>query len=393
MAKPPRASTRSQAALRTSPVSSTGIAKKIEKLLDPFDSCAVAIFSISCLLVACVSIYVWAHRKDPPISRVKTLFESIEFTSDGTMTPLYKDAVFERWFGRGELQSLKNRINEKAQIEAQQNARERRDLLGPLQELAQRGLGTSGPIRVVTSGGDQKTDVEWNSLQLPFVRDWLKDNIKLLAPDKTVDATRLLAALEAQIERENERKERLRSEVHVLDAALSFSWLLIDHSNWVWEVVAWTWFGVLANTLIALIHSSRDKNYKADEFVLVFPKLLLAPLLSVVCVALWSSGFTSAPVTFVNLPLFLVFSFSLGLVTEQLYDLLRSSARWLVERFLPIDQEKMAAAGRDEPYGFIHPLPTPSAPPSNLKQLAEELRARANAEIERGIVTRLSPNP
>ncbi|MDP2136738.1 MAG: hypothetical protein Q8J74_02685, partial [Candidatus Didemnitutus sp.] len=168
----------------------------------------------------------------------------------------------------------------------------------------------------------------------------------------------------------------------------SFDWLKIEDAQWVWEVVAWTVFGFLANTLISLFKHCRERTYSADEFLLIFPKLVLAPLLSVVVVALWSSGISTAPINYLNLPVFLVFAFSLGFCTEQLYVAVKDITGWFISRFVKVSEDRVAELAKSVPYVFVNPPPAASVPPpANLKQLRERIDSVAKAEFERGTVT------
>lgn len=358
-----------------------------------FESAATALAFMVLTLFATAAFYIWAHSRGPSgLERhLAAMAQAVRFSADGFCSPWFDDAALERWYGRGEIAAVKSRIKEKAADVARQNAQERRQVLGQVRDLGVRGVSDAGPLAFLPAPGHDTGDAAWNAIRLDEVSSWLEGKAPLFAAARQPDVVRLGEALDRQQEREADRRRLLQAELGSLDSALSFAWLKVEGAGWVWEVIAWSIFGVIANTIVGLIQAAGAHRYKADEFVLVFPKLALAPLLALVAVALWSSGFSTASVTFVNLPLFLVLAFSLGLATEQLYTALRQAAQWLVARFTALDEDKFKAAEQGLAYRFVTP-PPPAAPtpPANLRQLGELLRATGQAAVERSLVAQLS---
>ncbi len=364
--------------------------------LDVFDTAAVALVTLVLMLLVTATVYFWLHRHPKTEAELeRDLRNAVIVSPDGFCHLSYDDGELAKWFGQGEIDLFKSRLKEKAADIAHQNALERRQVLAPLRAFADRGLSEVGPLQFLPTSGPDTDDAPWNSVLLDETALWLKARGNTFVPEKQIEYQRYLEMLGRQAAREHERAERLKREVQGLDSSLSFDWLQVENSKWILEVIAWTIFGVIANTTIGLVESARKGTYKADEFVLFLPKMFLAPVLSVVAIALWSSGFTTAPISFLNLPLFLVLSFSLGLVTEQVYTALRKAAQWLVARFVSIDEEKFAAAAKNLPYTFVNPKPAPAsatgdAAPANLKQLAAALQTQASADVERGLVSKLA---
>jgi hypothetical protein len=387
------ASGKRQAHFRLSAMQRGGArAANAERVIDFFDSPAVALASMVVLLFVACAVYVFEHRHalQAEQSHNQALRDAVIIADDGMCTLTFRDEVLQRWYAPGKIDSLKARLKDDAAAVAAKNALERRAVLGQLREFSVRGISDPGPLAVLpTTATADRDDAPWNSVVLPEVNQWLERMRPLFIAEKQPRVGVYKDEVFRQIRREDVRKAALHDEVMGLESNLSFAWLQVEHSSWIWEVVAWTVFGVIANTIIALIAASRDGSYKADEFILVFPKLALAPFLSIVAIALWVSGFTNAPVTFLNLPLFLVFAFSLGLVTEQLYTLMRNTANWLVTRFVTVSEDKLAEAAKNTPYKFVNPPPAAAAP-QNLAQLGAGLKALANADVERGVVSQLA---
>jgi hypothetical protein len=320
---------------------------------------------------------------------------ALQFSADGNFTPHYDDAVLGKLFAPVKIAEIKERVAGKAGAARTQTEIERRQLLEPLRVFADRSLSDTGPLMILSDRTPKETGGLWTGLNLEEIRRWLDSRRSRLAVEKQNDLEAQIAAIERQIQRESVRKTNLSTELRALESGLSFNWLHIAGAAWVLEVISWTIFGFFANTLITLFQHCRKGTYSADEYILIFPKLVLAPLLSVVAVALWSSGISSAPINFLNLPIFLIFSFSLGFCTEQLYGALKDVTGWFLSRFVKVSEDRVAELAKNVPYVFVHP-PAPAAsdaaatPPQNLRQLRAKLEQAAQAGFERGAVAKLS---
>lgn len=356
----------------------------------------VAVVTTTLLLVVVALSYVGSHtRGSTATERYHQLVRSaVWFSPDGNFEPTYDDSVLGKLYAPIKIADIKERISTKAAAARTQTEIERRQLLEPLKQFADRSLSDTGPLMILKDNQPQDAGRLWTSVNLDEIRFWLGSKAARIADEKQTDYREYLAAVERQLAREAARKIGLRTELHALESGLSFDWLHIDGAYWVLEVMSWTVFGFLANTLITLFQHCRKRTYSADEYVLIFPKLALAPLLSVVAIALWSSGISSAPISFLNLPIFLIFSFSLGFCTEQLYVALKDITGWFLSRFVKVSEDRVAELAKNVPYTFVHPAPTagnPAAPsPQNLRQLREQLEQVAQAGFERGAVAKLS---
>jgi hypothetical protein len=317
--------------------------------------------------------------------------QMLVFSPDGNFEPRYDDSVLGKLFAPTKIVELKQRIAAKADAARRQTGFERRQLLGSLARFVDRGISDLGPLEVIAHPPASEPDGVWTGVNLCEIRRWLADKRPLFAGEKQADTGSFVEAIDRQVARERVRQTLLKRELRALDSGLSFEWLRIDGWHWVLEVVGWTVFGFLANTLISLFQHCRRGSYSADEFILIFPKLALAPLLSLVAVALWSSGISNAPINYLNLPMFLVFAFSLGFCTEQLYTAMKDIASWFISRFATISEDRVAELAKNVPYAFVNP-PPPAAgpPPENLQQLRVRSETVARAGFERGTVTKQS---
>ena len=105
---------------------------------------------------------------------------------------------------------------------------------------------------------------------------------------------------------------------------ISFSWLYHDNDlGWLIELVFWSVAGLLCNTVIMLNLALTSKQYSPAQFFLFIPQLFIAPILSVVILALVAGGITDSGIELANLSQFLIFSFLLGFNVENLTMVIR----------------------------------------------------------------------
>lgn len=360
---------------------------------DLFESQLLALSFVVVLLLGFGAAYIAGHWRSGSgaAEHDRMMRAALEFSPDGNFTPSYDDSILGRFFAPVRIVEIKERIAAKSDAARRQTEVERRQLLVPLQRLVERGLTEQGPLEIIAHPPDHDSAVVWAGVNLDEIQRWLCERHDRFAPEKHPEVDDYLGALGRQTCRETARKTLLRRELQALDSSLSFSWLRIDGAYWVLEVAGWSVFGLLANTLITLFQHSRKRTYSADEFILLFPKLVLTPLVSVVAVALWCSGISDAPINHLNLPVFLIFAFSLGFCTEQLYVAIKDITAWFLSRFVKISEDRVAELAKNVNYAFANPPPPAGAPPpENLKQLRARMDAVAKTEFERGLVAKLS---
>lgn len=125
------------------------------------------------------------------------------------------------------------------------------------------------------------------------------------------------------------RKEMMISAHEELRPQLSFLWLYHPGSMWIVELVFWSWFGLFSCSLVNLNKVCRERRYTASEFSLMFPRIILAPVLGMVVVALISSGYAMQDQKLNNFPYLLMLFFFLGFTSENVNLIIRDVANKL----------------------------------------------------------------
>ncbi|UAA37550.1 hypothetical protein KIH87_12600 [Paraneptunicella aestuarii] len=125
------------------------------------------------------------------------------------------------------------------------------------------------------------------------------------------------------------RKEMMISAHEELRPQLSFLWLYHPGSMWIVELVFWSWFGLFSCSLVNLNKVCRERRYTASEFSLMFPRIILAPVLGMVVVALISSGYAMQDQKLNNFPYLLMLFFFLGFTSENVNLIIRDMANKL----------------------------------------------------------------
>jgi hypothetical protein len=367
---------------------------KTEKIITYFERPSFAFFWILGMLLFVAALYAGLHAFTGCSceKRDATMREAVIVSGDGRFALSYRDGVLEHNFAKARINEMKQHLDEMRLQLLPVALAQRRQVLVPAVDFAHRALADRAQPGILGLDPRQVQDSDLQLAIIPVTIEWLEAQAERLAPENKAYLPTLLARLRDQHAREETARETFKADVSRLESALSFCWLWVDGCGWIAEVVFWSLFGVLANTIIALITRSRAGQYSADEFVLVFPKILLAPLLAVVVIAIWATGLSEAQVGYLNLPMFLVFAFCLGFATEQVYTLLRDLAQGIVGRLARLSDTKLEEAARNDPYRFVHPPADPASvpPPKTLTELRQTLTDVAQSQMERGIVTQLT---
>lgn len=344
------------------------------------------------LSAICVIPYIALHllyRPKPfdPIS-VVTIW------ADGTFKPSLQEAKLERFFSKLQIVEMDKRLNDKAAALSQRALEQRRDTLLPLAQLVQHSLREYGPPAVLGKDVSKIADAELLRSNLAIFHDWLTNNLPNLPPEKQAVGRQAATMLVALNRYEEGLREKLIDEIRGLEPPLSFNWLFTEDGWWAFEVLMWSFLGVHANTVIALILACRRSQYSPSEFVLVFPKIILAPLVAFVFVAFWSTGMSESKINYLNLPYFLVFSFLLGFGTEGLYEKLRDLVALVVTPAATLDQRRVEEHSRNIPYRYQNPdLKTADLPAvKSLSLLEKQLGAVLKAKLERSVIAKAAVN-
>jgi len=349
----------------------------------------VTLFGASVVVLGLyVSIHL-IHREKPFKAE-----DAVRIAEDGTFEPTFKEAVLQRFFSRQQIVEMEQRVREKAQSLSQSALEMRRDTLLPVIAVVQSTLGTRGRPGLLGQDAATVTDAELSRVRLGLLSAWLSTNVSGVVPEQRPAIQQLVAEISLLDNLENETRKELRTELQELEPPLSFCWLYTECGWWLIEVLLWSFLGVQANTIIALIGACRESKYSPAEFVLFFPKILLAPLLALVVVAFWSSGLSESKISYLNLPYFLVFSFALGFVTEGIYEKLRELGRLVVTPSTTLSQAKLEEASRRTPYQYRtrNVMPADLPPANSFAELEKNISTVLKARAERAVVAATALN-
>ncbi|MEM9381037.1 MAG: hypothetical protein AAGB93_13885 [Planctomycetota bacterium] len=199
-----------------------------------------------------------------------------------------------------------------------------------------------------------------------------------------------IESLRARVALEDQQRTRMKAQVGALDPPLTFRWLYHRQSGWIFEVAFWTIVGLLCNTMIALISASKTGGYRPELFLLLFPKLAIAPVLSIVIVALFSSGNGQYEISVLNLPMFLVLAFILGFASEGLYDKIRDISNVILPS-VAIDEGQLASERRRSLSSLVQLRkrelrPTEMASPETTEDLRRDLERLIAPRVQNALV-------
>ncbi len=344
------------------------------------------------LVVLALVPYLLVHFIHKP-----TPFEpasAVQLSPDGTFKPFFLEGELERFFSKAQINDLEKRLGDKAAELSQRELERRRSVFLPAIQATKELLPGYNPPGVLGRDTAKVTDEDLLREDLSILIPWLTNNPGRFAPENRALFQELAQQFIALDLAEERIREQLRAESAALKPPLPFGWLFTEGAWWTIEVLVWSFLGVLANSIIGLILACRRSAYAPSEFVLVIPKIFLAPLLAFVIIAFWSTGFSESKITYLSLPYFLVMSFLLGFVTEGLYEKLRDLANLVVTPAATVSEQKVQDATRDEPYRFQNPTVRPGdqPPPRTLDEVRDQLRSVVKARLERSVVARTAVN-
>jgi hypothetical protein len=352
------------------------------------------IWSFALLMFAGV-VYLVVHLIAPATSFDPR--EALQFEPGASLRPIYSMALLERFCSKASIAQISERLEQKRQFLSGSLLRQRRAALSPVMGLNQAALLWEGtPPAILGLSPDKATDEDFATADLGSMLLWLSNRVDTLKePGNRRAFLTAIEGLKESAARETRYQDELLREMDGLLPNLSFGWLYTESGWWVFEVLFWSFAGVLANTIIGLILACRARTYNAEEFTLILPKIFLAPALAIVFVALWTTGFSEAQITYLNLPYFLVFSFLLGFATESLYTKLRDLVGLVVTPSATVSEPRLRAAAADVPYPWIHKLEEARArpAPASLQALEAKATAVALATAERATVAAAAQQP
>ena len=358
----------------------------LDLVSDP--GCAIRYTVISLLSTALLYVVVHIFMEEDPTR----LSEALTISDDGRFKTYYRDDILDHYFARNRVNEWKQRTDEKCLAFRQDAAMRRLLVLDSVRQFIRGSLENAAPPggawHVYTNF--TVTNILW--VELPSLTNWLGRQYSAVVPSKTNLLNELISQVAALHSDEERWRNHLKAEIASLKEHISFDWFRIHEWRWLVEVFFWCTFGVLANTFITLIFAARENRYDAREFLLVIPKATLAPVLAVVIIAWWATGLSESPINFANIPYFLILSFALGFVTENLYVKIKELGTLIVAPSATASAARMQAAARRDLYKFVHPKVDPGILPAaqTVPELSTQLRTVLKGALEHGIVTRVA---
>ncbi|TWX64302.1 hypothetical protein ESZ36_20215 [Colwellia demingiae] len=278
----------------------------------------------------------------------------ITFTSSGLLTYNINHAALERYYDPVIYQSFIVQFQRDVAVEKKQLLDHRSHVFSVIRASLKEAFKNQVPILIPLSGSDlsetQKQIFEVTLLPEVISRlETLKTEINYAAETDSVKSV-LVSQLKQNISEleflqalQEGSKMRLSQSAKNLQPQLSFMWLYHSGNGWIAELIFWALFGLYSCTLVNINKRIRLSNYEAKEFVLLFPRMLLAPTLSIVVIALLSSGYADQQSNLNNFPYFLMLAFFLGFNSESLTGIIRDTSNKIL-RPISLSTEKMQQA-------------------------------------------------
>ena len=278
----------------------------------------------------------------------------IPFPSSGLLTYNINHAALERYYDPVVYQSFIAQFQLDVAVEKKQLLDHRSHVFSAIRTSLKEAFKNQVPILIPLSGSDlsetQKQVFEVTLLSEVISKlETLKTEINYAAETDSAKAVlvsqlkQYISELETLRTLQADSKMRLSQRAKNLQPQLSFMWLYHSGNGWIAELIFWALFGLYSCTLVNINKRIRLLNYEAKEFVLLFPRMLLAPTLSIVVIALLSSGYADQQNNLNNFPYFLMLAFFLGFNSESLTGIIRDTSNKIL-RPISLSTEKMQQA-------------------------------------------------
>lgn len=321
-----------------------------------FGSPVRAHIALTVALVVLFAFYFFVHLfRDVDESPWR---DAIQPSPVGYLEFKYDDDVLLRFFSPKKVDDIKKRLGDEITHERETAFEYRKRVINSaaqfIQTYEQSKINPPVIFRLAGPAANRgdvtpATDRDYELTNLETLIGWLRNARIDMASE---DLTRYQAELDSLIALDSAEQKIIadaRARIAGLDYEFNFLWLYHEKSGWVFELVFWAIIGVLVNTLIALISLSRLKfsadlsaassaapstnRYNAAEFLLFVPKVVLAPIVGLIVLALIVTGITETQITLSNLPMFLVFAFIAGFASERFTGLIRTAVNHLIPKF------------------------------------------------------------
>lgn len=355
---------------------------------------AFCILMLIAVLLMYVLIQIFRERPGAPWKGSISMQPSAYFVIQ------YDTGKMKKYFSPDSISEFRESLEKEAGASRKNYLQRRRDVLERTRSYAWRAFGAGvspdaasapSPLNVAIQGGVVPSDGAFEQANLNDIAEWLRARLnKIDQASRLATHQSLIASLERVEQEEQLERKRLESQIQALEPPLYFNWVYHEGAGWVLEISVWSIIGALANALIAVIRACSKGKYDPCRFVMLIPKLVLAPVLALVFTAIWAAGISQSGVSFLNLPYFLVWAFVLGFGTEQLFSKLRRVVQTMLGE-ASIDPKKLKErGGKGDPGGggaFGGGLPGPGLPalpagsPVDLGRGLEGLRSIAKQRV------------
>ena len=125
-----------------------------------------------------------------------------------------------------------------------------------------------------------------------------------------------------------------RAYFKALDDGLSFDFLLSeDPYVWVIHLIVWSWIGVIMSSFAQIVVKLNNREPAGLNFIFISIRFITAPIIAFVFVATITYGLTEKPVALNHAPMFLIFAFATGYMSESFNLMLRQGLNRLMPSF------------------------------------------------------------
>lgn len=284
----------------------------------------------------------------------------LTFKKLGVFNYQLNESALERFYDAQEVEAFKEKLADQVKVEKQKSLSQRLQLIQRFNvyvQLQSSGFALDGLLDIQVKNQSDLAEIERVNLS------YIKTRVKALQAQN--DCSLAISACDSQsnylylsilsdeldqlIAEDRKAKMYLKGLSQSLKPQLNFTWLYHPGFGWIFELVFWCWFGLISCHVICLIKNVKNKDYDANIFALVFPRILLAPIMAIVIVALLASGYTEYNQNLNNFPYFLVLAFILGFNTENVNAIISQVSNKLLQP-IAFSEEQRQKANKKVPY-------------------------------------------
>lgn len=189
----------------------------------------------------------------------------------------------------------------------------------------QDGVQMMAPCRTVLGQVAGKTEDLVSSANLMTVINWLREYTPI-GSEQTA-----LTLMTEQYDAEQAMLEQARRTIGTVNDDLSFAFLESEGYGWIYHLAVFSIIGVLMRAMLKLVTNTVTAKETGLGVLLVFPRLITAPVVAVVVVATIVYGLSADELNLSHNPLFIIFAFASGFMSESFTNMLKEG----LDRLLP----------------------------------------------------------